>query len=197
MKIVGLTGGIGSGKTTIATMFNELGVPVYIADIEAKKLTNTSEKIKTELLNILGEQAYNKDGLNRKYVADKIFNDAELLKRVNEIIHPEVAKHFRNWAKQQSEAYCIKGAAILFENGGYKECDYTILVTAPKEIRIKRILERDDTTEDEIKSRMDNQWPDEKKIELADFIIENTDINITKEQVVKVHEHLINTAKQA
>jgi|TARA_R100000479_G_scaffold176482_1_gene131249 dephospho-CoA kinase len=197
MKIVGLTGGIGSGKTTIATMFNELGVPVYIADIEAKKLTNTSEKIKTELLNILGEQAYNKDGLNRKYVADKIFNDAELLKRVNEIIHPEVAKHFRNWAKQQSEAYCIKEAAILFENGGYKECDYTILVTAPKEIRIKRILERDDTTEDEIKSRMDNQWPDEKKIELADFIIENTDINITKEQVVKVHEHLINTAKQA
>ncbi|MAO09562.1 MAG: dephospho-CoA kinase [Flavobacteriaceae bacterium] len=195
MKIVGLTGGIGSGKTTIATMFNELGVPVYIADIEAKKLTNTSEKIKTELLNILGEQAYNKDGLNRKYVADKIFNDAELLKRVNEIIHPEVAKHFRNWAKQQSEAYCIKEAAILFENGGYKECDYTILVTAPKEIRIKRILERDDTTEDEIKSRMDNQWPDEKKIELADFIIENTDINITKEQVVKVHEHLINTAK--
>ena len=106
-----------------------------------------------------------------------------------------MAKHFKNWAKQQSEAYCIKEAAILFENGGYKECDYTILVTAPKETRIDRILKRDDTTEAEIKSRMDNQWPDEKKIKLADFVIENTDIDATKEQVIKVHEYLINTAK--
>ena len=195
MKTVGLTGGIGSGKTTIATMFNELGIPIYIADIEAKKLTNSSEEIKAELLKILGDNAYNEDGLNRKYVADQIFNDAELLKKVNKIIHPQVAKHFKNWAKQQSEAYCIKEAAILFENGGYKECDYTILVTAPKETRIDRILKRDDTTEAEIKSRMDNQWPDEKKIELADFVIENTDLDATKEQVVKVHEYLINTAK--
>ena len=195
MKTVGLTGGIGSGKTTIATMFNELGIPIYIADIEAKKLTNSSEEIKAELLKILGDNAYNEDGLNRKYVADQIFNDAELLKKVNKIIHPQVAKHFKNWAKQQSEAYCIKEAAILFENGGYKECDYTILVTAPKETRIDRILKRDDTTEAEIKSRMDNQWPDEKKIELADFVIENTDIDATKEQVIKVHEYLINTAK--
>ena len=195
MKTVGLTGGIGSGKTTIATMFNELGIPIYIADIEAKKLTNSSEEIKAELLKILGDNAYNEDGLNRKYVADQIFNDAELLKKVNKIIHPQVAKHFKNWAKQQSEAYCIKEAAILFENGGYKECDYTILVTAPKETRIDRILKRDDTTEAEIKSRMDNQWPDEKKMELADFVIENTDIDATKEQVIKVHEYLINTAK--
>ena len=195
MKTVGLTGGIGSGKTTIATMFNELGIPIYIADIEAKKLTNSSEEIKAELLKILGDKAYNEDGLNRKYVADQIFNDAELLKKVNKVIHPQVAKHFKNWAKQQSEAYCIKDAAILFENGGYKECDYTILVTAPKETRIDRILKRDDTTEAEIKSRMDNQWPDEKKIKLADFVIENTDIDATKEQVIKVHEYLINTAK--
>ncbi len=195
MKTVGLTGGIGSGKTTIATMFNELGIPIYIADIEAKKLTNSSEEIKAELLKILGDKAYNEDGLNRKYVADQIFNDAELLKKVNKVIHPQVAKHFKNWAKQQSEAYCIKEAAILFENGGYKECDYTILVTAPKETRIDRILKRDDTTEAEIKSRMDNQWPDEKKIKLADFVIENTDIDATKEQVIKVHEYLINTAK--
>tara|TARA_R100001369_G_scaffold92576_2_gene138519 strand:+ start:748 stop:1335 length:588 start_codon:yes stop_codon:yes gene_type:complete len=195
MKTVGLTGGIGSGKTTIATMFNELGIPIYIADIEAKKLTNSSEEIKAELLKILGDKAYNEDGLNRKYVADQIFNDAELLKKVNKVIHLQVAKHFKNWAKQQSEAYCIKEAAILFENGGYKECDYTILVTAPKETRIDRILKRDDTTEAEIKSRMDNQWADEKKIELADFVIENTDIDATKEQVIKVHEYLINTAK--
>ena len=195
MKTVGLTGGIGSGKTTIATMFNELGIPIYIADIEAKKLTNSSEEIKAELLKILGDKAYDEDGLNRKYVADQIFNDAELLKKVNKVIHPQVTKHFKNWAKQQSEAYCIKEAAILFENGGYKECDYTILVTAPKETRIDRILKRDDITEAEIKSRMDNQWPDEKKIELADFVIENTDIDATKEQVIKVHEYLINTAK--
>lgn len=193
MKTVGLTGGIGSGKTTVATMFNELGISIYIADIEAKKLTNTSEEIKTELLGILGDKAYNKNGLNRKYVADQIFNDQELLKKVNQIIHPRVAEHFEKWVQQQTGVYCIKEAAILFENGSYKNCDYTILVTAPKQVRIDRILKRDDTNEKEIKSRMDNQWPDDKKMDLADFVIENNQLSSTRKQVQKIHEYLIKT----
>lgn len=191
MKIVGITGGIGSGKTTIATMFSELGIPVYIADVEAKKLTNSSKTIKKELIKILGEEAYNDKGLNRKYVANIIFNDNELLEKVNAIIHPQVAEHFKQWVAEQTSSYCIKEAAILFENGSYKNCDYTILVTAPKETRIERILQRDDTTREEIHSRMDNQWPDEKKQQLADFTIENKDLKNTKKQVLKIHHHLL------
>lgn len=195
MKIVGLTGGIGSGKTTVATMFNELGIPTYIADIEAKKLTNASEEIELALLKILGEKAYNENGLNRKYVADKIFNDSELLKKVNGIIHPKVAEHFKNWVQDQNGSYCIKEAAILFENGNYKNCDYTILVTAPKQTRIQRVLKRDDTTEKEIMSRMDNQWPDDKKKALASFVIQNKDLEDTKSQVLKIHEYLVKTVR--
>ena len=197
MKVVGLTGGIGSGKTTITTMFNELGIPVYIADIEAKKLTNSSEEIKLKLITILGKNAYNKNGLNRKYVADKIFNDSELLKQVNHIIHPKVAKHFKQWVQQQEGSYCIKEAAILFENGTYKNCDYTILVTAPQKTRIDRILKRDNTTTSQIMSRMDNQWSDSKKKKLADFVIENIDIKDTREQVLKIHEYLVKTAQES
>ena len=195
MKIVGLTGGIGSGKSTVASMFNELGISTYIADIEAKKLTNSSEEIKTALITVLGEKAYNKNELDRKYVADKIFNDSDLLEKVNSIIHPKVAEHFKNWVQHQEGNYCIKEAAILFENGNYKKCDYTILVTAPKETRIERILKRDDTTEKEIISRMDNQWPDDKKKVLASFIIKNKDLKDTKEQVLKIHEYLLEIAQ--
>lgn len=195
MKAVGLTGGIGSGKTTVANMFNELGVPIYIADIEAKKLTNTSEEIKKELIEILGDKAYNEQGLNRKFVASQIFNDEELLERVNQTIHPRVAEHFKKWMSKQTGAYCIKEAAILFENESYKNCDYTILVTAPKQVRIARVLKRDDTNEEEIKSRMDNQWPDEKKKEFADFIIENEQLSATRKQVQKIHEYLTETVR--
>ncbi len=163
MKIIGLTGGIGSGKTTVAKMFAELGTPVYIADIEAKKLTNSSKFIRKKVIELLGEKAYTNDGLNRKYVADKIFNDKNLLQSVNNIIHPKVALHFKNWVSMQNGPYVIKEAAILFENGGYKDCDLIILVTAPKEIRINRIIDRDKTSKYEIKQRMANQWSDEKK----------------------------------
>ncbi len=191
MKIVGLTGGIGSGKTTVAMFFKELGVPVYIADDEAKKLTNRSKVIKRKLILLLGKKAYTNDGLNRKFVADKIFKDTGLLQKVNEIIHPKVAQHFQRWLKKQEGAYCIKEAAILFENGGYKECDLTILVTAPKEERIKRVLLRDKTTKKAIAERMANQWEDEEKEKLADIIIRNTSLSTTRKQVKKIHFSLI------
>lgn len=193
MKVIGLTGGIGSGKTTVANMFKELGVPVYIADDEAKKLTNRSKVIKRKLIELLGSKAYIDGVLNRKFVADKIFGDKELLKMVNAIIHPKVANHFERWKKKQQAPYCIKEAAILFENGGYKKCDLTILVTAPKKIRIQRLKLRDSSSDAEIVSRMSNQWTDAKKEKLADIILRNNKLENTRKQVIELHNRFIST----
>lgn len=187
MKIIGLTGGIGSGKTTVANMFSKLGVPIYIADAEAKKLTNSSKLIRRKLIELLGEDAYSQGNLNRKYVADKIFNDKDLLEAVNKIIHPEVAAHFKTWAAKQKTPYIIQEAAILFENGSYRNFDKIILVTAPKELRISRVAERDNASGAEIEQRMNNQWSDEKKAKLADFIIENIQIEDTQKRVEAIH----------
>ncbi|SRX76088.1 dephospho-CoA kinase [Aequorivita antarctica] len=190
MKIIGLTGGIGSGKTTVAQLFSELGVPIYIADIEAKKLTDTSKVIRRKLISLLGEEAYKGPKLNRKFVADKIFNDKTLLEGVNAVIHPKVAAHFIKWVSKQKATYVIKEAAILFENGGYKNCDLVILVTAPKAVRIARVRARDNASSIEIEQRMKNQWSDEEKQKLADIIIENIDLKTTREKVETIHNSL-------
>lgn len=192
MKIIGLTGGIGSGKTTVAKMFQELGVPIYIADIESKKLSNTSELIREELIALLGEEAYVSDELNRKFVADKIFTDKLLLEKVNAIIHPRVAEHFQQWVNEQKAPYVIKEVAILFENGGEVDCDSVILVTAPKKIRIERVMTRDNTTIQDVENRMKNQWSDEKKRERSHFVIENIDLDHTKDQVITI-DNLLRT----
>jgi dephospho-CoA kinase len=128
--------------------------------------------------------------LNRKYVADKIFTDKTLLNSVNAIIHPKVAAHFKKWALDQIANYVIKEAAILFENGGYKECDVIILVTAPKALRMQRVIKRDNATRDEIEQRMENQWSDSKKKKLANIIIENIEIGATRQQVQLIHKSL-------
>ena len=191
MKVVGLTGGIGSGKTTVLSMFLDLGVPVYIADIEAKKLTNTSKVIRKKIIALLGENSYLKKEINKKYVADIIFNDHELLKKINKIIHSKVANHFKKWVDKQNGVYCIKETAILFETAGYKLCDYTILITSPKEERLKRIKKRDQITEKEVENRMKNQWSDIEKCQLADVVIENTLLKNTQNKVEKVHLFLL------
>jgi len=187
MKVVGLTGGIGSGKTTVAKMFIALGVPVYIADDEARRLTNSSLIIKRKLTDLLGIKVYKNEVLNRKYVADIIFKDKDLLNKVNKIIHPIVSLHFKRWMKNQEGIYCIKEAAILFENDGYKKCDLTILVIAPVKERISRVLNRDGSTKKAIETRIKNQWNDDKKCKLADIIIENIDLIKTKEKVREIH----------
>jgi len=192
LKIIGLTGGIGSGKTTVAGFFSALGVPVYIADIEARKLTQNSKVIRKKLIALLGSEAYNVEGLNRNFVANLIFNDKELIEQVNRIIHPKVARHFKRWVVKQEAPYCIKEAAILFENGSYKNCDATILVTAPIAQRVERVLKRDHSTTAAIEDRMSNQWQDEKKITLADFHIENIDLEMTKSRVEELHHLLLN-----
>lgn len=187
MKIIGLTGGIGSGKTTVAAMFSELGIPVYNADIEAKKLTDSSEEIRQELTALLGSGIYKEDVLDRKLMASLIFNDAELLQKTNAIIHPRVAEHFRNWVSVQQAPYIIKEAAILFESGTAAGCDRIILVTAPREKRIGWVMERDQATREEVLARMKNQWSDAQKEKLSDYIIHNTDLSDTKKQVEELH----------
>lgn len=188
--IVGLTGGIGSGKTTVAHFFEELGIPIYISDTEAKRLMSVSPEIRREIIKLLGSDSYTSDGLNRKYIADKVFRDKSLLDKLNAIVHPRVATNFANWYKQQDSPYVIKEAAILFENGGYKECDFMILVTAPIQDRIARVKKRDQSSEEEILNRMASQWDDAKKTALSDITIENIILEETKRKVLRIHNHL-------
>ncbi|WP_203293028.1 dephospho-CoA kinase [Luteirhabdus pelagi] len=194
MKIVGLTGGIGSGKSTVAKFFSEFDIPIFIADTEAKKLMNEDANLKASLTELLGKKAYSEGKLNRKYVAGLVFDNKELLSKMNALVHPAVRNHFKKWVREQSGPYCIYEAAILFETGGEEECDATILVTAPKEVRIARILKRDNTTIPEIEARMANQWSDDDKRKLAHFTIENIDLEDTRKQVRKIHKNLCEIA---
>ena len=163
-KIVGLTGGIGSGKTTVANFFSQLGVPVYIADLEAKGLMKRSKVIKRKLLQLFGKDAYIGVDINKPYIASKIFNDVSLLEKMNNIVHPKVASHFKRWLKKQDAPYVIKEAAIIFENGSYQSLDFIITVIASENIRIKRVMARDQSTEKKvrdiiiIKSRIKNRY---------------------------------------
>ncbi|GAA3577214.1 dephospho-CoA kinase [Snuella lapsa] len=191
MIVVGLTGGIGSGKTTVAKQFEELGVPIYIADKEAKSLMRTSKVVKRKLIELFGEKAYIDGHLNKSFIADTIFNNASYLKQMNAIIHPKVAQHFKKWIAKQNAAYVIKEVAILFENDSYKQCDYIITVTTPKTLRIQRLLERDDTTLEKIEAIMKNQWPDEKKMKHSHFVINNIDLEDTKRQVHQINRDIL------
>jgi dephospho-CoA kinase len=191
MKVIGLTGGMGSGKTTVANFFKELGIPVYIADDEAKTLMNTSAEVKSKIIGLLGEKAYPDGILDRKYVAAQVFNSAEKLEKLNSIVHPAVATDFENWKNSQNSPYVIYEAAILFEKGGHKKCDAVILVTAPYEERIKRLKSRDKSSEEDIEARMKHQWSDSKKRNLANFEIKNLNLHNTRDQVRKLHEIIL------
>ena len=192
MIIVGLTGGIGSGKTTVAKQFNALGIPVYIADDEAKKLMNRSKIIRRKLIALFGDDAYKNNTLNRPFLADIIFNNPSSLEEMNAIVHPKVASHFKRWVNKQNAPYVLKESAILFENNAYKKCNYVITVTAPIEIRIKRLLERDDTSIEKIQAIIKNQWPDNEKVNKSDFVIINTELDKTLQQVLQTHNKILN-----
>ena len=197
MIIVGLTGGIGSGKTTVAGFFEDLGIPVYIADDAGKRLMRESKDIRDQVQAIFGPSSYSGNEPDRKYIASRVFSDSDLLARLNNIIHPAVAEDFKEWCNSQDTAYVIYEAAILFETGGYKKCDLSILVTAPFELRIERLQQRDKSTREEIQQRMDNQWSDEKKSELADYIINNEDLSLTKLAVVDIHGKILKAGKNS
>lgn len=187
---VGLTGGIGSGKTTIAGFFENLGIPVYYADVEAKRIMNTDPVVQQSIISLLGQDSYKNQSLNRPYIASIVFKNKDKLQGLNAIAHPAVKKDFDFWASSQNAPYVIKEAAVLFENEGYKECDFTILVTAPKEIRLRRVMKRDQSTKQQVVSRMNAQWEDYKKIALTDTVIENKDLRIAQATVRRIHLHL-------
>jgi dephospho-CoA kinase len=185
-KIIGLTGGIGSGKTTIANLFMKSGVPVYIADDAARKIMQ-SEEIIQEIKKTFGTSIFEKDILNREKLAQIVFSDSEKLKLLNAIIHPAVKKHFSNWIlDHKSSPFIIYEAAILFESGSYKDCDKIIMVTAPMESRIQRVIQRDNTTREQVLNRINAQWNDDQRIAKSDFVIENDSPEIAKLEVDKI-----------
>ena len=197
MIVIGLTGGIGSGKTTVASFFEALGVPVYIADVEAKLLMNRSKVIRRKLIALFGEEAYTKNGLNKPFIASKIFNDKMYLKEMNAIVHPKVASHFRRWLKKQKSDYIIKEAAIIFEQGKENQYDFIITVTASLEERIKRVMKRDDKSKSKIEAVIKNQMSDKEKIEKSHFVIVNDDIKYTEKQVLEIHKSILQTIKKS
>lgn len=189
-KIVGLTGGIGSGKSKAAAYFSELGIPCYISDDRAKELMTSSMTIQQAIINEFGAESYINGNLNRPFLASIVFKDTVLLATLNAIVHPAVASDFRSWLLEQNSIYVIKEAAILFENGGAKLCDQVILVTAPKEIRVQRVIDRDKCTKEDVLERMSKQWSDAKKKPLADYIIENIEWKETSRQIEVLHQKL-------
>ena len=197
MIVVGVTGGIGSGKTTVVQMFHSLGIPIYIADEESKKLLVTSKVIKRKLRALFGEEAYHENQLNRKFLADKIFNNRELLTQMNAIVHPKVGAHFKKWLKKQKAPYVIKESAILFESNAYKDCDYIITVVANEKTRISRVLKRDSTTKEKVKKIMENQLPDKDKIKRSNYTITNDNLEDTERQVFKIHGEILKTIKKS
>lgn len=191
MKIVGLTGGIGSGKSTVAAMFAEYGVPVYNSDLEAKKIMVDSGDVRKKIVTLLGEDSFRNGELDRAYIARCVFKDAKLLQALNAIVHPAVREHFSAWTKKQRSEYVIQEAAIIFENGTHEFYDYVILVTAPLDTRIKRVVERDGVGPEKVMERIQNQWDDARKIALADFVIANSDLEKTAAQVAEIHRKLL------
>lgn len=183
-KIIGLTGGIGSGKSTVANYIASKGIPVYIADEEAKKIME-QEDIKNKIQNLFSESILNEDNtLNRKKIADLVFKDPKKLKELNTIIHPEVQLHFKNWLNEHKNVpYIIKEVAILFETGGNKDCDKVILITAPEELRIERAMKRDNLNRAEIVNRIQNQLPEYKKEKLSDYVIHNINLETTFNEI--------------
>jgi dephospho-CoA kinase len=185
-KIIGLTGGIGSGKTTIAKIFQSFGIPVYIADDEAKKIMQSSEIINA-IKETFGTSIFENEILNRQKLAEIVFDNPEKLEQLNKIVHPAVKKHFDEWVlKYKDNSYVIYEAAILFESGRYKDCDIIITVTAPVETRIHRVIERDKTTRSLVLKRIKSQWTDDERISKSDFVIENTSIEEAKTEILKI-----------
>jgi len=186
-KIIGITGGIGSGKTTVANFIKHLGFPVYNSDISSKELVNKDENLKTSIINLLGNNAYNEDGYNTRYISKLIFNDERLRSELNSIIHPTVNQHFKNWSKEQTCKIIFRESALLFELKLNIQCHKIILVTADKNTRINRVMLRDSKNYQEIKNIIKTQIPEEEKIKLADFVIINDkNLNILKKDVKNI-----------
>ncbi len=188
---VGITGGIGSGKSTVCSVFKLLGVPVFEADRVAKDLMNSNSDVMDQLIRLFGKDIYteNKE-LDRKKLAKIIFSNDIEREKVNEVVHPAVRKEFKNWVQIQNASYIIHEAAILFESGFYRMMDFTILVTAPEKMRIDRVTERDGVDTKKVKERITKQWPDSEKRKLASFELVNDNKDLIIPQIIKIDENL-------
>ena len=191
-RYVGLTGGIGTGKSTVAQIFKLLGVPVYDADSTAKKLMEEDKELIDSIVQEFGGEAYGNGMLNRQFLAEKVFKDEQLLAKLNAIVHPAVARHFRSWANQFSNKYILKEAALLFETGSYRELDEVILVQSPLDIRIERIKNRDpQRSSEQIMNIIERQMAFEDASGIADHVIINDEANLLIPQVLRLHDRLI------
>ena len=192
MKTIGITGGIGSGKTTCCRLFEKLGIPVYYADTRAKKLMLSSRPLKKQIKELLGDKAYHSNGRpNRPYIASKIFTDKKLLKQMNAVVHPAVGRDVIEWVQTQKAPYVLYEAALLVENGSYKNFNKLIVVTCPKEERIRRVMKRDGVNEEAVLARMKNQLSEKKKIAVADMLIDNSGEMELEEQIEKIHRAIL------
>jgi dephospho-CoA kinase len=190
VKKIGLTGNIGSGKTTISMVFQTLGIAVFNADHEAKRLMTENEELKSKIIAHFGEQSYNKGELNSSFLSKIVFNDIEQLKVLNSIIHPLTQKTFHQWCQRSHSPFVLKEAAILFESGSAKDLDAVICVCCPKSIRIERLLKRDSLTLEQIEQRINHQWPEEKIKSLSDFHIVNDGKRLVIPQILKIYQSL-------
>ncbi|MBL7762477.1 MAG: dephospho-CoA kinase [Chitinophagaceae bacterium] len=193
---VGITGGIGSGKSTVAKIFEVLGIPVYYADDAAKELMNTDEELKKKIEEHFGKETYPGGKLDRKYLGSQVFNDSFKLDLLNSLVHPVTINHAAKWMQQQTTPYSIKEAALFFESGSADKIDYMIGVYAPQHIRIKRVMDRDGVTREEVLKRIDRQINEELKMKLCDFIIINNEQQLVIPQVMELHEKLLALSKK-
>lgn len=194
-KIIGLTGGIGSGKSTVAKFIEEMGFPVYYSDVRAKEIVNDDELLKKGIIELLGAKAYDENGLyDRKYVAEIVFNDEELLQKLNGMIHPAVKYDFEKWVGNQTTEFVFKETALLFELKLNESCFKSVLVTADDNLRLKRVMDRDGKTYREVENVMNKQMPEKDKIKIADFVIFNNDgmdeLQAETENVIRQIEQL-------
>jgi dephospho-CoA kinase len=192
---IGLTGGIGSGKSMVAGIFKVLGIPVFDADAAAKHIMETDPGLRQSIINAFGEGAYQGNQLDRKYLASIVFKDQYQLNRLNALVHPAAIAAGKNWAAAQSTPYTIKEAALFFEAGSTEGMDYIIGVYAPKHLRIKRVMDRDGVTREEVLARMQRQIQEEIKMRLCDFVIMNDEQQLLIPQVLKLHEHFLAETK--
>jgi dephospho-CoA kinase len=193
---VGLTGGIGSGKSIVASIFEMLGVPVFYADHEAKVLMESNQELREGIIKLLGNNAFSDNKLNRGYIAAKVFSDPDMLVKLNEIVHPAVHRYFLKWTESFAGIpYVVEEAAILFESGANNYFDYSILVTSPESLRIERVMKRDKVNEENVKARMKNQFPEDKNLSMADFIINNDKDSMILPQILELHERLLSLCR--
>ena len=191
MKIVGLTGGIGSGKSKALTFFKNKGIPCYQADLAGHKVLNENPEVKAKVKAYFGSEIYTSKGLDRKALGKQVFNNQEALQFLNGIVHPAVRLDFQNFIEEQQAPFIVSEVAILFENGGEKRYDKIILLTAPEALRIERVMARDGVSETEVRQRMQKQWTDAQKIPLADYVIDNTHWTTTENELERVYKKLL------